>query len=46
MYDLVFNHSNLTVKDIENLKNEAYQKCYLSISWLKKYFNLKASLPH
>ena len=46
MYDLIFSHSNLSAKDIENLKNEAYKKCYLNISWIKKYFSFRASLPH
>ena len=46
MYDLVFKHDNLSKKDIENLKNEAYQKCYLNKNWIKKYFNARSTLPH
>ena len=46
MYDLVFKHDNLSKKDIENLKNEAYQKCYLNKNWIKKYFNARNTLPH
>ena len=46
MYDLVFKHDNLSKKDIEKLKNEAYQKCYLNKNWIKKYFNARSTLPH
>ena len=46
MYDLVFKHDNLSKKDIEKLKNEAYQKCYLNKNWIKKYFNARNNLPH
>ena len=46
MYDLVFKHDNLSKKDIEKLKNEAYQKCYLNKNWIKKYFNARHNLPH
>ena len=46
MYDLVFKHDNLSKKDIEKLKNEAYNKCYLNKNWIKKYFNARRNLPH
>ena len=46
MYDLVFKHDNLSKDDIEKLKNEAYQKCYLNPKWIKKYFHARNSLPH
>ena len=46
MYDLVFKHDNLSKKDIENLKNEAYQKCYLNKNCIKKYINARSNLPH
>ena len=46
MYDLVFKHDNLSKDDIEKLKNEAYQKCYLNPNWIKKYFHARNSLPH
>ena len=46
MYDLVFKHDNLSKEDIEKLKNEAYNKCYLNKNWIKKYFNARRNLPH
>ena len=46
MYDLIFRHNNLSKEDIEKLKNEAYQKCYLNPKWIKKYIKARSSLPH
>ena len=46
MYNLIFKHTNLSFKDIEKLKNEAYTKCYLNPNWIKKYFKARRSLPH
>ena len=46
MYNLIFRHKNLSIKDIEDLKNEAYRKCYLNPNWIRKYFNARRSLPH
>ena len=36
MYDLIFKHDNLSPRDIEKLKNTAYQKCYLNKNWIVK----------
>ena len=46
MYDLIFKHNNLSKEDIEKLKNEAYQKCYLNPKWITKYIKARSSLPH
>jgi len=46
MYDLIFRHNNLSKEDIEKLKNEAYQKCYLNPKWITKYIKARSSLPH
>ena len=46
MYDLIFKHDNLSPRDIEKLKNTAYQKCYLNKNWIVKYLSARRTLPH
>lgn len=38
-YKLVFNHKNLSQRDIRNFLSDSYTKYYLRFDWIKKYIN-------